>query len=166
MLIIVKEVFIIESKTVQQSKIVIGSIMELEQANIHGNVHGGEIMKIMDNAAGIVSMKHARANVVTARVDRLEFHLPIHIGSFVNCIGEITFVGNSSMEVLVTVMVEDLKKDDAPKIALTGYFSTVALDRNGRPKVVPKLEITNDEERRLFEEGEKRYMEYRESKRN
>lgn len=156
--------FIIEKKTVQHSKVVIGSLMEPNHANIYGNVHGGEIMKMMDNAAGIVGFKHCRGNIVTARVDGLEFHLPVHIGSFVNCIAKLTFVGNSSMEILVTVMVEDLINGEESKVALTGFFTIVALDEKGKPTAVPKLEITNEEERRLFEEGEKRYLKYKESK--
>lgn len=138
--------------------------MQPEHANISGNVHGGEIMKMMDNAAGIASARHSRSNVVTARVDGLEFHLPIHIGNYVKCLCQLTFVGNSSMEVLVTVMVEDMKLDEAPKIALTGYFTFVAIDDSGRPKIVPKLKPINDEEIKLYEDGKKRYLKYKESK--
>jgi len=157
-------VFNIEPKTVEQTKIVVGSLMQPEHANIAGNVHGGEIMKMMDNAAGIAAARHSRSNVVTARVDSLEFHLPIHIGNYVKCICQLTFVGNSSMEVLVTVMVEDMKLDEAPKVALTGYFTFIAIDDNGKPKSVPKLIPSNDEEKKLFEEGKKRYLRYKETK--
>ena len=155
-----------EAKTVEQTKIVVGSLMQPEHANIAGNVHGGEIMKMMDNAAGIAAARHSRSNVVTARVDGLEFHLPIHIGNYVKCICQLTFVGNSSMEVLVTVMVENMKLDEAPKVALTGYFTFVAIDDNGNPKIVPRLKLSNDEEIKLYEEGKKRYLKYKESKLN
>ena len=150
-----------KSKTVEQSKVSIGSLMQPEQANISGNVHGGEIMKLMDNAAGIVASRHARTNVVTARVDKLEFHHPIHIGNLVMCLAELTFVGTSSMEILVTVLVEDLYKEEPSKIALTGFFTMVALDKNGKTTTVPSLEITTDEERRLFEEGRQSYLAYK-----
>lgn len=153
-----------ESKTVEQSKIIMGSLMQPEHANIAGNVHGGEIMKMMDNASGIAAQRHCRTNVVTARVDGLEFHLPIHIGNYVKCICHVTFVGKSSIEVLATVMVEDLKLDEAPKVALTGYFTFVALDGNGKPVTVPRLELMNEEEERLFEEGKKRYLNHKELK--
>lgn len=136
--------------------------MQPEHANMSGNVHGGEIMKMMDNAAGIVAVRHARSSVVTARVDGLEFHLPIHIGNYVKCMCQLTFVGNSSMEVLVTVVVEDMKIDDVPKVALTGYFTFVSIDENGKPKAVPKLALSNAEEEKLFEEGKKRYLKYKE----
>lgn len=140
--------------------------MQPPQANALGNVHGGEIMKLMDNAGGIVVARHARTTVVTARVDILEFHQPIHIGNYVKCVGELTFVGTSSMEVLLTVTVEDLKKDEPPKIALTGYFTYVAIDKDGKAIPVPPLEITNEEEARRFEEGKQRYLKYKESRKN
>jgi len=151
-----------KSKTVEQSKVNIGSLMQPEHANIAGNVHGGEIMKLMDNAAGIVAFRHARMNTVTARVDELEFHLPIHIGNLVMCDAKITFVGKSSMEILVTVFVEDFDKEEPPQLALTAFFTMVALDKNGNTTPVPSLEITTDEERRLFEEGRQRYLGYKE----
>ncbi|MDW5300361.1 MAG: acyl-CoA thioesterase [Sedimentibacter sp.] len=138
--------------------------MQPEHANIAGNVHGGEIMKMMDNAAGIAAARHSRSNVVTARVDGLEFHLPIHIGNYVKCICQLTFVGKSSMEVLVTVMVEDMKLDEAPKVALTGYFTFVAIVDNGKPISVPQLLLSNEGEEKLYEEGKKRYLKYKESK--
>lgn len=136
-----------------------------ENANLNGNVHGGVIMKMMDNTAGIVARKHARTNVVTARVDMLEFHHPIHIGNLVTCKGNLIYVGNSSMEVLVTVFVEDLnKEEDNQKRALTGYFTMVALDDEGKPTKVPSLDTASEEEKRLFNEGKKRYLEYKQKK--
>lgn len=112
----------------------------------------------MDNAAGIVAFRHARTSVVTARVDELEFHLPIHIGNLVTCNGQLTYVGNRSMEILVTVLVEDLTKDESTKVALTTFFTMVALDENGTSKAVLPLEITTNEERNFFEAGQKRYL--------
>ena len=159
-----REVFIIKSKTVEQSRVCIGSLMQPDQSNIAGNVHGGEIMKLMDNTAGIVARKHARSNVVTARVDKLEFHLPIHIGNLVTFQGQLIFVGSKSMEVLITVLVEDLAKEELPKVALTAYFTMVALDKDGKPTPVPSLEITNDEEQKLYEEGKQRYLANKKSK--
>lgn len=138
--------------------------MQPEQANMYGNVHGGDIMKLMDHAAGIVSLRHARTNVVTARVDQMEFHYPIHVGNLVTCVGQLTFVGHSSMEVFVTVMVEDLHKEEDAKLALTAFFTMVALNEEGKPTQVPPLHISDDEERTLFEEGRQRYLTYRQKK--
>lgn len=157
---------IIDSKTVEQTKVEVGCLMQPEQANIAGNIHGGEVLKLMDNSAGIVASRHAGSNVVTARVDRVEFHYPIHIGNFVNCKSKMTFVGRSSMEVSVTVLVEDVFKDEEPKVALTGYFTFVALDSDGKPRVVPSLEITNEEEQKIYDESQKRYLEFKKYKNN
>lgn len=158
--------FTIKSKTVEQSKVEVGSLMQPEHANVLGNVHGGEIMKLMDNAGGIVAARHSRSYVVTARADSLEFHHPIHIGNFVKCVCQLTFVGNSSMEVAIKVMVEDIRVEAPPIVALTGYFTYVAIDKDGKPKQVPPLEISNEEEAKLFEEGKQRYLKYKEARKN
>ena len=134
------------------------------QTNPNGNVHGGEIMKMMDSTAYAASRKYARANVVTARVDELEFHLPILIGDLVTCTAEIVFVGHSSMEVAVNVDVEDLDQEGRPQRALTAYFTMVALDRNSRPKAVPPLILDTDEAKYAFEDGRLRYEAHKERK--
>lgn len=149
------------SKTVNYSQVTMTTLMLPQHANPAGNVHGGEIMKLMDSAAGVVAQRHARTNVVTARVDKMEFHLPIHVGNLVTCYGKLTFVGNSSMEVLVTVKVEDMSIDEPAKTALTAFFTLVAIDDRGKAQQVLPLELENDEERRLFEEGQKRYLDYK-----
>jgi len=154
-------VVIIEKKMASESEVIIGSLMLPEQANLRGSIHGGEIMKMMDNTAGIVARRHSRETVVTARVDELEFHEPIHIGNLVTCWGRLTFVGKSSMEVKVVVKVEDLTKEEEPKVALTAYFTMVALDEKGKPVIVPQLEFENKEEKLAFEEGEFRYNVYK-----
>lgn len=157
-------VFKINCKTVEQSKVVVGSLMQPEHANTLGNVHGGEIMKLMDNAGAIVAMRHSRQKVVTARADGLEFRTPVHVGNYVTCSCKLTFVGNTSMEVAITVLIEDLKVESPPNVALTGYFTYVAIDDDGKPVKVPQMEISNEEEAKLFEEGKKRYLKYKESK--
>lgn len=150
-----------EFKTVDQSKVSIGNLMQPDQANMAGNVHGGEIMKMMDNCAGIVAKRHTRSNAVTAMVDELEFRLPIHIGNLVTCHGQMTYVGKQSMEILVTVIVEDLHRSDPGRVALTAYFTMVALDDNGKPTEVPGLQLRTEEERKLFKAGEKRYLRHK-----
>lgn len=146
-------------------KIVISEVMMPSHANPNGNVHGGEIMKMMDSAAYAVARRYARSNVVTARVDELEFHQPILIGDLVTCTAEIAFVGHSSMEVAVTVEVEELEQDtEGPQRALSAYFTMVALDRNSRPKNVPPLLLLTEEERAAFEDGKRRYEKNKEMK--
>ncbi len=79
----------------------------------------------------------------------------------ITCYGKLTFVGKSSMEVSVTVIVEDVSIDEPAKTALTAYLTFVSLDEKGKPQQVPSLELANEEERRLFEEGQQRYLAYK-----
>lgn len=150
-------------KTVMESVLIISEIMLPGQANPAGNIHGGEIMKLMDSTAYAVARRFARSNVVTARVDELEFHLPIFVGDLVVCIGKVVFAGKSSMEVAVTVEVEDLENGGIQK-ALTAYFTMVALDKKGRPHRIPELVLETEDDRIAFEQGAKRYETYKQRK--
>lgn len=150
-----------EAKSVKDSQSTMSTLMLPLHANHTGNVHGGEIMKLMDNAAGVVAYRHGRSTTVTARVDELTFHEPVHIGNVVTCYGQLTFVGKSSMEILVTVTVEDLYTEEPPKTALTAFFTFVALDDHGKPRQVAPLKISTPEEQRLFEQGQERYQLYK-----
>lgn len=134
------------------------------QTNPNGNVHGGELMKMMDSTAYAAARKYSRSNVVTARVDELEFHTPILIGDLVTCTAEVIYVGHTSMEVAVNVEVEVLEAEQGPQHALSAYFTMVALDRNGRPMAVPPLELETEEARVAFEAAKKRHELYHERK--
>ena len=146
-----------QTKKISESAVEMSMVMLPHQANVAGNVHGGEIMKLMDNAAYVVAHRHARSNVVTARVDELAFHQPIYVGNLVTCSANLTFVGTSSMEIFVDVEVEDLSKEDSSKCALTAFFTMVALNAGGQTCSVPALELTTDAEKAMFEEAKQRY---------
>mgnify|MGYP003587598488 FL=1 len=146
------------SRSISHSESIVCSYILPEQANPAGNAHGGEIMKLMDSTGGVVCRRHCHSNVVTARVDKIDFLHPIRIGNLVTCHGKLTFVGKSSMEVFIRVTVEDLSREAPPIDALTGYFTYVALDDNGKPQPVPALNLVTEEERHLFEEGRQRYL--------
>ena len=145
-----------KAKFVEHSSLIMSAVMLPNQANPAGNVHGGEIIKLMDTAAGVVARRHARTNVVTARVDELSFNMPIYVGNLVICHAYLTFVGRSSMEVAVRVDVEDLNTEIPNTCALNAYFTMVSLNNDGRSAQVPPLELINEEERIRFEEGRKR----------
>ena len=142
-----------KEKTIAQSRSMISEIMMIHQANPMGNVHGGEIMKIMDNAGSVAASRHAKTNVVTLRVDELIFHHPIYVGQLVTCTSHLVYVGNTSMEVKVIVMVEDITKDDPPKIAQSAFFTFVALDYSGKPTQVPRLKLETEQEKKEYDEG-------------
>lgn len=139
-----------------RNQIIMSQVMLPHQANVAGNVHGGEIMKFMDTAAGAVAMRYAKANCVTARVDELEFHLPIFVGALVTCTASIIYVGRTSMEVFVNVEAEDLESNSGPQKALSANFTMVCMGKNGRPQNVPEYTPQTEDELRLYKEAKKR----------
>ena len=151
-------------KTIRESYTELAQIMLIHQANPAGNIHGGEIMKLMDNAAFVAAFKHAGSSVVTARVDEIEFIRPIRVGDVVTCTAYLAFAGKSSMEVKVLVEVQSLSNGEPRKTALSGFFTMVALDEQRKTITVPRLRLETDEERALFEEGQKRYAYYKRKK--
>ena len=144
------------------NKIYLSEVMMPSQTNPSGNVHGGELMKMMDSTAYAAARKYCRTNVVTARVDELEFHTPIFIGDLVTCTAEVIYVGHSSMEVAVNVEVDDLETTEDSQHALSAYFTMVAIDRNGRPTAVPPLNLETEEQKKAFAAAKKRHELYHE----
>ena len=153
-------------KKIAESRSILSEVMHPSNANPYGTVHGGDIMKMMDTCGGVAAMRHAKANVVTVRVDELEFYHPVYVGQLVTCEAVLVFTGKTSMEVQVTVRVEGLVGDEPSKVALSAYFTFVALDADKKPCPVPGLIIETDEERRCFEEGERRYLEHKQRQRD
>jgi len=132
--------------------------MELMDANAHGNVHGGVIMRMVDESAAIVAIKHSQnPKVVTARVERFDFLAPVYIGNVVSIHCTMNYVGRTSMEVGVEVMAEDLITGEARQVA-TSYVFYVALDENGKPTPVPPLVPANDKEKAIIEQARIRRM--------
>jgi len=144
-----------EPKSAAVSRLTMAQSVLPSQANAAGNMHGGEVMKLMDSAAGVVAARHCHCNVVTLSVDRLYFKEPIFIGDLVICDAEIIYTGRTSMEVYVTVTVENLSRGEQ-RPALEGYFILVALDRNHRPTPVPPLLLESEEQRIRFEKARQR----------
>lgn len=122
-----------------QHSVTLAEVMLPAQANAWGTVHGGEIMKLMDTAAGCAAIRFAKMTVVTARVDELQFIEPVHISSYVTCMAEVVYTGRTSVEVFVTVDVEDLLGTQPKHRALSAYFTMVAVDSHGRPQPVPRF---------------------------
>ncbi|MCD8180216.1 MAG: acyl-CoA thioesterase [Firmicutes bacterium] len=153
------------SKSMKESFSVLAQMVLPMQANPAGNVHGGEIMKMMDSAAGVAAQKHAHTNCVTARVEELNFKKPVLVGELVTCKSQVIYAGHSSMEVFVTVESEDLITGKR-QIALTAFFTMVSLDKNGKPSPIPPLTYDEDNayEGKLYKEGEKRYKSHNERK--
>ncbi len=134
-------------KTVKETSITMAIQMNPEDANPVGNVHGGVIMRYVDTAAGVVAIRHARGNAVTASIDRLDFHNPVFVGDLLILKASLNMVGKSSMEVGVRVEAENLLTGEIRHTA-SAYLTFVALDENGRPSHVPPLMPETTEEQR------------------
>ena len=96
-----------QGKTIRNSQVTISQVMLPTDANVHGNVHGGVIMKLVDDAGAIVATRHSRSIVVTVTVDSMTFLSPIYVGNLVTLTAALSYVGRSSMEVEVLVEAED-----------------------------------------------------------
>ena len=146
----------VEGRTVRHSALTMAQYMLPAQANAAGFVHGGELMKLMDNAAGVTAGRHCNTHVVTAQVHDIRFLQPVRVGMLVLVHTKITFVGRTSMEIQIDVETENLYTGERVQ-ALTSYFTMVAMDDEGRPKTVPPLIVYTEEEEQLFNEGMQRY---------
>jgi acyl-CoA hydrolase len=142
-------------KPVSASRITLAQLMHLEHANLLGNVHGGWVMKLMDEAGALACMRHAQRKVVTVAMDSMVFRQPILIGDLVILQAEVTYVGRTSMEVEVQVIAENPVTGERTHTN-TAYLVYVALDDEGRPTSVPGLTVeTNDQQRRMEEARER-----------
>jgi acyl-CoA hydrolase len=142
-------------KCAQESSVTISRIMLPEDANAAGIVHGGVIMKEIDNAAGVAAIRHTRKICVTASIDRLDFHKPCFIGNLVSFKAAINMTGTTSMEVGVRVETEDLLTGVTTHLA-SAYLTFVALDDNKKPCQVPPLQPATDTEKRRHQQAEAR----------
>ena len=139
-----------------ECKVVMSHMMLPTNANPDGNVHGGDIMKLIDNAAGVVAMKHARTSVVTAAIDRLDFHRPVYIGNLLILKASLNATGRTSMEIGVRVEAEDLKSGTCTHIA-SAYLTFVALDESQKPTpVTPFTPGSANAKRRQQEAAERK----------
>jgi acyl-CoA hydrolase len=130
-------------------------IMDMLDSNRQGNVHGGVIMRMVDEAAGIVAMKHAQREVVTARLERFDFWKPAYIGDVVTIECELEYVGRTSMEVGVKVTAESPITREQ-RVVASSQVIYVAIDENGRPTPVPPLEPADESERAVVEQARHR----------
>jgi acyl-CoA hydrolase len=142
-------------KKVSDSEVIMLHPLEQNEANAWGNIHGGNLLRHIDNAGGIVAMRHARATVVTASIDTMDFLCPLRPGECITLKGSMHLVGRSSMDVGVRVEVES-PLTGIVRHAATCYLTYVALDGRGRPIEVPPLIIEGELEQRRYDDALKR----------
>jgi acyl-CoA hydrolase len=144
-----------EGKRVRDSSVIMAQMMIPLDANPAGNVHGGVVVKIIDEAAGVVAARHSRSNVVTASIDRMDFHNPVFVGDVLFFKASLNLVGKTSMEIGVRVEAENVITG-VVRHAASAYLTYVALDSNGKPREVPPLILETEEERRRNGEARRR----------
>ena len=145
----------VDGKTISETRVEINELMLPPDANMYGNVHGGTIMKLIDNAASIVAFRHARTNVVTASVDRLDFWNPVFIGNLLSLRASINYAGRTSMEVGVRVDAENLQTGERTHCA-SAFLTFVALDEAGQPAEIPPLILETEKDERRWNDAKER----------
>ena len=143
------------TKTMRTSRVTLSQLMHPEHANLLGNVHGGWIMKLVDEAGALASMRHAQRKVVTVAIDSMVFRQPIRIGDLIILTAEVTYTGRTSMEVEVQVQAENPITGESTHTN-TAYLVYVAVDDNGRPSTVPPLEAETEQEKEKMERAKER----------
>jgi acyl-CoA hydrolase len=144
-----------EPKPASQSAALLARWMGIGDANGHGNVHGGTIMKLADEAAGLAAIKHSRQRVVTAGMDRMNFLFPISVGELVTLNAMVNAAWRTSMEVGVRVEAENPRTGEVRHTS-TAYLTMVALDEDGKPTPVPPVVAATPTEQRRMREAELR----------
>lgn len=125
-------------------------LMTPDMANFSGNVHGGTILKLLDQAAYACASRYASQYVVTLSVDQVMFRQPIHVGELVTFLASVNYTGTTSMEIGVKVITENIRAQ-VNRHANSCFFTMVAVDENGQPTAVPPLEPKSPEEIRRFQ---------------
>jgi acyl-CoA hydrolase len=120
--------------------------------NVLGDLFGGDLMALVDQAAAVAAMRHAGGPAVTKSIDRLDFHHPIPVGALVTCLAAVDYVGHSSMEITVEVYAERIATGERQRTH-TAHVVFVAIDQDRRPQRVPRLIAANPEERERYERG-------------
>jgi acyl-CoA hydrolase len=138
-----------------ESRSLLARWMSILDANSAGNIHGGTVMKLVDEAAGLSAIKHSHSRVVTAAMDRMTFLVPMHVGELVTFSASVNAAWRTSMEVGVRVETENPRTGER-RHASTAYLTMVAVDEDGNPAPVAPLLVSTAEEQRRMREAELR----------
>lgn len=141
-----------KGRSISQSETVLSEVMMPMYANHYGSVHGGVILRLVDEAAFVAATKHARMNVVVASMDQIIFKHPVSIGDLLSIKASLCYVGRSSMEVKVNIRAEKLKEGAVRDVG-SAYLAMVALDQKGAPAKVPPLILRTACEKRQSKEA-------------
>lgn len=136
------------------SQITLSRIMTALDVNLYGTVHGGAIVKFVDDAAGAVAARHCGFNAVTVAIDEIELLVPVRVGDLVHAKAQVNWTGNTSLEIGVTVLAERWNEGGRmPEQVATAYLVFVGVDADGKPRPVPPVITETDTARRRFQEA-------------
>ena len=123
-------------------------LMTPDKANFTGNVHGGDLLKLLDQAAYACASRYAGKQAVTLSVDQVTFRQPIHVGELATCFASVNYTGNTSMEIGIKVIAENIQSQIKRHVN-SCFFTMVSIDQNGKPSSVPTfIPSTPDQLRR------------------
>ncbi len=145
----------VEGKRIEDSQVTLHHFMLPQHANPLGTIHGGVMMKLVDEAGGLCAMRHAQRPAVTVAIDSMTFHSPVRVGEVVTLRAKLNWVGRTAMEVGVQVVAENPMTGECTHTN-SAYLVFVALGDDGRPVQVPPLILETEQERRRWAEAEAR----------
>jgi len=146
---------VMAKKIKQQKQLFMTRLMTPDMSNFSGKVHGGTILKLLDEAAFSCASRYCKTYVVTASLDQVVFKKPITVGDLVTFKCHVNYVGRSSMEIGIRVEGEKIR-EKTQYHAISCYFTMVSVDENGKTLPVPRLQLDSDAEEKLFQAGKMR----------
>lgn len=136
-------------------RVVMSEVMTPEKANFAGNIHGGHLLNMLDRVAYACAARYCGHYVVTLSVDGVVFKEPIHVAELVTCFASINYVGNTSMDIGIRVIAENLR-NRTRRHTNSCYFTMIAVDENLKPTKIKSLELRTPDEVRRFEDAKLR----------
>lgn len=130
-------------------------LMTPDKANFSGNVHGGALLKYLDEVAYACASRYAGHYVVTVSVDQVNFRQPIHVGELVTFLASVNYTGTTSMEIGIKVVTEDIRTQTV-RHTNSCFFTMVAMGPDGKPAKVPPLELKTPDQKRRYAQAQQR----------
>ncbi|MEU6078912.1 acyl-CoA thioesterase [Streptomyces sp. NPDC047108] len=144
----------IPGKPTSASRTTLSHIMTAGDANLLGTVHGGVIMKLVDDVAGAVAGRHSGGPAVTASMDEMVFLEPVHVGDLVHVKAQCNWTGRSSMEIGVRVLAERWNESSPATQVGSAYLVFAAVDADGKPRTVPAVIPETERDKRRYQEAQ------------
>lgn len=145
---------VLPGKPTSASRILLSHIMSAHDTNLLGTVHGGVVMKLVDDAAGAAAGRHSEGPAVTGAMDEMAFLNPVRVGDLLKVMAQVNWTGTTSMEIGVRVVAERWNESGPGEQVASAYLVFVAVDAEGRPRPVPQVVPDNDRNRRRWQEAQ------------